>query len=136
MSYGFVYLLANHSMPGLYKVGMTQRSPHLRAEQLASTGVPHPFQVLCYIETDRMEWVERGLHDAMFDFRANSRREFFRFSRIHMPWVHGLFKHHPYLLAYSDGEIWVHIGPDMPEVNPWGDSISIPDQCPHAPEPY
>jgi hypothetical protein len=132
--YGFVYLLANYSMPDLYKVGMTERSPHLRAEQLGSTGVPTPFTMLCYLESDRMEWMEKNLHNAMADFRESRNREFFRFSREHMPWVEGLFRHHPYRLAYTECEIWPHIGPGLEEVNPW-DGVDgwIPNPCPYAP---
>lgn len=134
MSYGFVYLLANHGMPGLYKVGMTERSPHLRAEQLSTTGVPHPFEVLCYIETSLMARVEREMHDAMLDFRVSSRREFFRFNRDHLPWVKGLFENHPERLTYCDCGLTPHMGPGLPDVNPWAFEWDTPAPCPIAPE--
>jgi hypothetical protein len=133
--FGFVYLLANDAMPNLYKVGMTERSPHYRAQQLASTGVPRPFTVLCYVESDHMEWMERNMHQAMTDFRDTRQREFFRFSRKHLPWVAGLFANHPSRLSYTEGEMWAHIGPGLDEVDPWdGVNGYVPKSCPHAPE--
>lgn len=38
---GWVYILSNEYMPGIYKIGMTTNSPEARAKELSSaTGVP------------------------------------------------------------------------------------------------
>lgn len=78
MSYGFVYVLANSAMPGFYKVGVTERSPHARCEELnRATGIPRPFEVVCYAEYERARSKEREIHEALNDLRDASNREFF-----------------------------------------------------------
>lgn len=79
MSWGFVYLLANASMPGIIKIGRTDRSPRQRAEELSrSTGVPTPFEVIAYAEVKNPAEVERIAHDFWSDDRVSNSREFFR----------------------------------------------------------
>lgn len=76
--YGFVYVLQNEAMNGYYKVGMTRRPPHQRAEELsAATGVPMPFKVVYYAEVENPVAVERHVHSVLDDYRAEG-REFFR----------------------------------------------------------
>ena len=43
---GWVYVLLNPSMPEIYKVGMTDRTPEERARLSASTSVATPFLVI------------------------------------------------------------------------------------------
>lgn len=75
---GFVYILTNEYMPDVYKVGCTERSPHERAAELSKpTGVPHPFRVLCYIEADDFQSIEREVHQRLSAFRISNNREFF-----------------------------------------------------------
>lgn len=75
---GFVYILTNEYMPDVYKVGCTERSPHERASEISKgTGVPAPFEVLCYIEIDNFQNVERELHAWLKQFRISEAREFF-----------------------------------------------------------
>lgn len=75
---GFVYILTNEYMPDVYKVGCTERSPHERAAELsAATGVPAPFKVLCYIECEDFQVVERKFHEWLSEFRISNGREFF-----------------------------------------------------------
>ena len=43
---GYVYVLSNPSIPGIVKIGMTERDVPARALELsASTGVPEPYDV-------------------------------------------------------------------------------------------
>ena len=43
---GWVYILSNELMPGIYKVGMTTIDPVVRAKEISrGTGVPGPFKV-------------------------------------------------------------------------------------------
>lgn len=75
---GFVYVMTNPAMPGIVKVGMTDRSPHARAMELsAGTSIPYPFAVEYYVEVVSPREVEADFHDAMADFRVNQNREFF-----------------------------------------------------------
>lgn len=97
--YGFVYLLGNIYMPGIYKVGCTERSPQQRAEELSSgTGVPAPFDVLCYIEAQDFQAVESKFHRWLSHARINPQREFFRTGNL--PYLVGMFKFHPDQLSF------------------------------------
>lgn len=79
MSWGFVYVLWNESMPGVYKVGRTSRSPSARAEELSrSTGVPTSFSVVCYAESEKHELLESEIHKSISHLRVNDSREFFQ----------------------------------------------------------
>lgn len=76
--YGFVYVLQNEAMNGYYKVGMTRRAPHQRAEELSSaTGVPAAFKVVYYAEVENPADVERHVHAVLDEYRSEG-REFFR----------------------------------------------------------
>lgn len=75
---GYIYVLSNPSMPGLYKIGMTRRPLGDRVNELgASTGVPTPFVVEAYFETNDPEEHERKVHIALGEYRMPS-KEFFR----------------------------------------------------------
>lgn len=79
--YGFLYVLTNPSMPGLAKVGQSEKHPASRATELSNhTGIPTPFGVAFYIEvTNRVE-AEQRVHSALKGCRVSSQREFFRTS--------------------------------------------------------
>lgn len=74
-----VYVLRNESMPGLIKIGKTQRKDiNSRMQELYSTGVPLPFDCLWAGEVDNCSDIEFILHNAFQDFRINPKREFFK----------------------------------------------------------
>lgn len=76
---GFVYILSNPSMPGIFKIGSTERSVKERVAELsATTGVPTPFHVEHYILTEDPKALEHSLHEELSEFRVNGNREFFR----------------------------------------------------------
>lgn len=84
MAVGFVYLLGNQSMPDVYKIGCTERSPSRRAAELsAATGVPMQFDVICYWEGENFQQYERVLHEGYAECRVNDCREFFRTSLLY-----------------------------------------------------
>jgi hypothetical protein len=117
---GFVYLLGNRAMPGIYKIGRTKGSVFARAAQLSNTSVPERFIVVCYMKTDDASRDEAHLHHFLGDFRINYDREFFRFRPEHMPWVLGLFEYHPHRIEYHAVDTWL-LEPaesEDPE-NPW-----------------
>lgn len=77
-SYGFVYILTNEYMPSVVKIGMTERSPTLRAMELSgSTSVPAKFEVYAYFEVAECSQAEAMMHRMLDEYRANRSREFF-----------------------------------------------------------
>lgn len=136
---GFVYLLGNRAMPTFYKIGKTGLDPFERASQLSRpTGVPEPFDVICYFRTEDPRGDECHLHDFMADFRNSFAREFFRFGIEQMPWLVGLFKHHP-----RGSDFWLCDGwrlhkyvDDQPIENPWAepDEEGNPAMTTYAPD--
>jgi hypothetical protein len=79
MAFGFVYCLENYlAFPGLYKIGHTGKSPHQRAADLSTTGVPQPFSVVGYIEIENPQAWEGRFHRYLTEYRCNAKREFFK----------------------------------------------------------
>lgn len=97
---GFVYILDNEYMPGLIKIGCTERSPRARADELSKhTGVPAAFRVLCYAEFDNFQAVEREMHEWCKAHRVNTGREFFSDC---LRWAVTLLWYHPGRIAFTD----------------------------------
>lgn len=79
MAHGFVYVLGNESMPGIYKIGMTLNHPKERVAQLsAATACPTPFDLLAVIGCEDPRWTEMEIHKNLDAYRVNASREFFR----------------------------------------------------------
>lgn len=76
---GYVYILTNEAMPDLIKIGYTSRTPEERADELYTTGVPHPFKVIHKHPCDFPDILERRMHKKLHPFRVNTDREFFRY---------------------------------------------------------
>lgn len=74
-----VYVLTNPAMPGIVKIGMTDRDVQSRMKQLYDTGVPLPFECVIarQLEDRRAEEIEGALHTAFRPYRVNPSREFF-----------------------------------------------------------
>ncbi|HBO22449.1 MAG TPA: hypothetical protein DD649_06110 [Providencia sp.] len=76
---GWVYVLSNEYMPGIYKVGMTTVSPESRAKELSSaTGVPDKFKIEASFYSDAPADDESFIHKHLSEFRINESREFFK----------------------------------------------------------
>jgi hypothetical protein len=76
---GWIYVLSNPEMPGIVKIGRTDRTPSERAAELSSaTGIPTPFTLLWEEPTGNPEAAESEIHRLLDDKRINSGREFFR----------------------------------------------------------
>ncbi len=75
---GYIYVLSNTLLEGLYKVGWTERSPEERALELSATGLPEPFKVIYSIKTDLSIESEKLIHKKLDKFRYRSDREFFK----------------------------------------------------------
>ncbi len=82
MTEGYIYCLSNECMPGILKVGMTERTPDVRAKELFTTGVPTPFIVEFAKKVKDVKTKEKTLHDLLEQYteRVSPNREFFRVS--------------------------------------------------------
>ena len=78
---GTVYVLSNPSMPGLLKIGWTDRSPEERVAELsASTGVPTAFVLEFHTSLEDAQGAEREIHVRFRESRVSGSREFFSVS--------------------------------------------------------
>ena len=77
-SKGSVYVLESDAMPGFYKIGWTERSPHERAKELSGTSVPSPYRVVFSKSTNLTGEVEKEVHTMLDNLRHRSNREFFK----------------------------------------------------------
>ena len=75
----FIYVLENTLMPGLIKIGRTERSVSERVGELSShTGVPTSFTVVKEFAVENSVEAEKIIHERLSDFRVNDNREFFK----------------------------------------------------------
>lgn len=85
MKYGFVYVLSNEAMPGIYKIGMTERAPSERCRELsASTSSPIEFKLEYYAEVENPKEVEKAIHGSLAKYRFSPNREFFQCSLVNI----------------------------------------------------
>ena len=75
---GYVYVLLNPGMPGLVKIGRTDRHPNDRARELSTTGSAYPFIAAYWREVPDPVTAETWLHSFFHEHRVNRDREFFR----------------------------------------------------------
>lgn len=85
---GYVYVMDNpafRTLPSkdlstaryLFKIGCTTKHPHRRAEELYTTGLPFPFEVIWYRQVTDIKAYEKFFHKMLSNVRCNERREFF-----------------------------------------------------------
>jgi hypothetical protein len=75
----FIYILENTLMPGLVKIGRTERSVSERVNELSSsTGVPIGFTVVKEYAVANSVEAERIIHERLSDYRVSDNREFFK----------------------------------------------------------
>jgi hypothetical protein len=74
---GYLYAVTNPHMPGLIKIGCTDRSPELRALELSQpTGVPGHYRVeRCWLVDDAAT-LERRVHAAFAAYRIRGSEHF------------------------------------------------------------
>jgi len=79
IDYQYVYILSNKSMPGLIKIGFTDKTPQKRVEGLnRSTGVPVDFDIEWAFPCFNAIRLEKEVHDYFDGYRLRKNREFFR----------------------------------------------------------
>lgn len=74
---GWVYILSNVSMPGMFKIGYTTRDPKGRVAELSTTGVPTPFILEYYAKVGNAKATEIAVHSKLSKYRVATNREFF-----------------------------------------------------------
>lgn len=77
---GRIYILRNPlHQDALVKIGYTQGASEERSSDLSKpTGVPYPFEVMYEEDVADCELAERLIHQSLFSYRSNPRREFFQ----------------------------------------------------------
>jgi len=85
MSNGYIYCFSNPSMPGILKVGMTERTPEARLSEANASDTwrpPTPYKVEFAKKVSNAYGKEKTLHILLEQYtdRINPRREFFRVS--------------------------------------------------------
>ena len=77
---GFIYVMSNPAMPGMFKIGKSIKDPNKDrlAELSSSTSVPEPFELEYYCFIEKFDAFETRLHRELSAFRPNPTREFFR----------------------------------------------------------
>lgn len=75
---GYVYIMTNHAMADMVKIGMTKGSPEQRARDISGTGVPGFWSVNCKLWVMDCRWVEWSAHRYFSGQRVDKSREFFK----------------------------------------------------------
>ena len=102
MTEGYVYCFSNESMPGILKIGMTERTPHARLIEANSADTwrpPTPYKIEFAKKVANPKYKETTLHTllAQYTERINPKREFFRCSS----------KEVKTFFELMDGEWWI-----------------------------
>lgn len=72
-------MLSNRAMPGIYKIGRTDRAPRDRMDELSrSTSIPFDFELVLFAQVRDAVAAESEIHDELRRNRVNRSREFFR----------------------------------------------------------
>lgn len=77
---GYIYCLSNLGMPGIFKIGKTNKDPLIRAKSLYTTGTPYPFNIEICKYVKNVNQKEKLLHNILekHNYRCNPNREFFK----------------------------------------------------------
>lgn len=80
MSTGYVYCMSNPAMPGMVKIGYTERPMEDRIQEanIACTWIPLPFTVEFARRVKDPNHKEQIVHRILKEKRVNPKREFFR----------------------------------------------------------
>jgi len=116
MSDGYIYCFSNPCMPGILKVGMTERTPEERAKELFTTSVPLPFKIEFAKRVKDPKGKESSLHLLLEQYtdRVYPRREFFRVSPEEVRKFFDLM----------DGEMWAETRVEDEEEEEGGEDTS------------
>jgi hypothetical protein len=101
MADGYIYCFSNSSMPGILKVGMTERKPEIRLSEANASDTwrpPTPYKIDFAKKVYNPSQKEKALHILLEQYtnRIHPRREFFRVSQEELRKFFDLM----------DGEMW------------------------------
>lgn len=110
MTDGYIYCFSNVSMPGILKVGMTERTPEARLSEANASDTwrpPTPYKIEFAKKISDASGKEKTLHILLEQYteRINPRREFFRVSPEEVRKFFDLM----------DGEMWVETRKEVEE---------------------
>ena len=110
MTDGYLYCFSNESMPGILKVGMTERTPEIRLNEANSSDTwrpPTPYKIEFSKKVLNPKQKETTLHSLLSQYteRINPKREFFRVSSEEVKAFFDLI----------DGDLWVKEDPEEEE---------------------
>ena len=111
---GCVYILKNEAMPDLIKIGYTKENAKKRANELYTTGVPQPFEVvyeLDELEPEQYAKLEGEIHKELAEYRVNPKREFFEYPVDDA--IRLLKKLHPSVIKGSRRPRWLKWIPNL-----------------------
>ena len=76
---GYIYCVSNPMFDNIYKVGMTERDPITRINELYSTNIPLPYNLEFAKKVNNVRDVEKTIHTILEKYgkRININREFF-----------------------------------------------------------
>ena len=102
MTHGYLYCFSNQSMPGILKVGMTERTPEIRLNEANSSDTwrpPKQYKIEFAKKVLNPKQKETTLHNLLSQYteRINPKREFFRVSSEEVKTFFDLI----------DGDLWV-----------------------------
>ena len=76
---GFIYVLSNESLQGIFKVGFTRRNVMSRVLELSrSTSIPTPFNIEGLFHSVDPAQDEKTIHHLLKDTQVSANREFFK----------------------------------------------------------
>ena len=104
MTDGYLYCFSNESMPGILKIGMTERTPEIRLNEANSSDTwrpPTPYKIEFAKNVLNPKQKETTLHNLLSQYteRINPKREFFRVSLEEIKTFFELI----------DGDLWVKL---------------------------
>lgn len=102
MTEGYIYCFSNQSMPGILKIGMTERTPEARLSEANASDTwrpPTPYKIEIAKKVYNPSGKEKTIHALLEQYtdRINPRREFFRVSPEEVRKFFDLM----------DGEVWI-----------------------------
>ena len=125
MTDGYVYCFSNQSMPGILKVGMTERTPEIRLNEANSSDTwrpPTPYIIEFAKKVLNPKHKETILHNLLSQYteRINPKREFFRVSSEEVKTFFDLI----------DGDFWIKDPEEEEEDDEHEDNQSIISNSP------
>jgi hypothetical protein len=106
MSEGYIYCLSNKLFNGIYKIGITDKTPEIFIKEINSNGItllPMPYKIEFAKKISKIKDKENALNNLLYDYLIPNNPEG-KFYKISIEVIKNLFE-------FMDGEIWVPLPP-------------------------